>query len=152
MRVLTKDEEHRLAVVNLVLDTEISALVCKKCQYCTHFLPQDVGCRVTTHLREKHQTTPERRYGLTKYVRSLRLPDPAQLPLRPDGSRPHPHLRVYKGYACNRRRYLTISLDLMKRHDREHLVSIQVARPAIDDLFQDVLLQSWVHGSSRNTG
>jgi hypothetical protein len=47
MRVLTKDEEHRLAVVNLVLDTEISALVCKKCQYCTHFLPQDVGSQRT---------------------------------------------------------------------------------------------------------
>jgi hypothetical protein len=64
MRVLTKDEEHCLAVVNLVLDTEISALIYKKCQYSL----STTGYQVTTHLQEKHQTTPEFRYGLTKYI------------------------------------------------------------------------------------
>jgi hypothetical protein len=37
----------------------------------------------------------------------------------------------------------------MNRHARQHLRCIQVARPAIDGLFWDVLLQSWVHGASR---
>jgi hypothetical protein len=37
----------------------------------------------------------------------------------------------------------------MTRHAREHLRCIQAARSKIDDLFRDVLLQSWVHGSSR---
>jgi hypothetical protein len=145
MRVLSEDEEHRLAIVDLVLDIRGSALICKKCEYSL----STTGSQVTSHLREKHQIAPEFRYGLTTYVRSLQLPDPAQLPLRPDGSLPHPHLRVHEGHACDQCEFRTTSLDLMTRHAREHLRCIQAARSKIDDLFRDVLLQSWVHGSSR---
>jgi hypothetical protein len=77
MRVLNEDEEHRLAVVDLLLDIGGSALICKKRQYSL----STAGCQVTTHLRGKQQTAPELRYGLTIYVWSLQLPDPAQLPL-----------------------------------------------------------------------
>jgi hypothetical protein len=145
MRGVNDDDKRRLAVVDLELDLREPALICKKCQYSL----STAGCQVTSHLREKHQTAPELRYGLTTYFRSLQLPDPAQLPLRSDGSRPHPHLRVHKGHVCNHCGYRTISLNLMSRHAREHLRCIESARSEIDSQFRDVFLQSWIHGSSR---
>jgi hypothetical protein len=54
MRVPNKDEEHRLAVVDLVLDIGGSALICKKCEY---FLPQDVRSqRIYGKSTRQHQS------------------------------------------------------------------------------------------------
>jgi hypothetical protein len=82
MRVPDEEAERRLTLVDLVLDIEGPALICKKCGYAL----APAGSQVTTHLLGKHQTTPELRSGLTKLIRPLELPDLAKLPLRPDDS------------------------------------------------------------------
>jgi hypothetical protein len=128
-----------------VLDIEGPALICKKCGYAL----ASAGSQVTTHLSGKHQTAPELRNGLTKLIRPLELPDPVELPLSPDDSQPHPHLKVRNGHVCRRCDYRTTSLDLMTRHARQHIRRTQATRSAVDDLFYDVLLQTWVHGASR---
>ncbi|KAH7418812.1 hypothetical protein BKA64DRAFT_763499 [Cadophora sp. MPI-SDFR-AT-0126] len=140
MRVPDEEAEHRLTLVDLVLDIERPALICKKCGYAL----APARSQVTTHLSGKHQTAPELRRGLTKLIRPLELPDPAELPLRPDDSQPHPHLKVHNGHVCRRCDYRTASLDLMTRHARQHIHGTQAARSAVDDLFYDVLLQTWV--------
>jgi len=89
----------------------------KKCGYAL----APARSQVTTYLSGKHQTVPELRNGLTKLIRPLGLPDPAELPLRLDNSQPHPYLKVHNGHVYRCYDYRTTSLELMTRHARQHI-------------------------------
>src|SRR5436190_18033768 len=134
----------------LYADPDTRALICRRatCQYALAV----TGSQVTSHLRDKHQVSKEYRQGLTAHIRHhpIGLRDPADIPSRPDGSEAHPELRVYDGFACRRCRFLTASYDTLTRHlSRTHLNSWQVSKPRIDDLYDDVFLQSWTYGALR---
>jgi hypothetical protein len=82
-----------LTVVNLLLDPQGPALICKTCQYALAVSKS----QVTSHLWEKHRTSLESRRDITPLIRSLNIPNPTDIPLRLDNSPVHPHLKVYDG-------------------------------------------------------
>lgn len=137
-----------LTAVNLVFDPDGPALICKTCQYALAVS----GSQVTSHLWNKHQICAESRRDITPLIRSLRIPSPTTIRLRPNKSLAHPHLEIYRGYACLTCKYATINLEAMSRHvsscySLPHAPSTRRRSP--DDLYQDVLLQAWVSGASR---
>ncbi|KAH8749809.1 hypothetical protein BGZ57DRAFT_1019545 [Hyaloscypha finlandica] len=133
---------ERLAQAHLIFDPSGPVLICQKCQYA--LAPS--GTQVTSHLRIKHQTPLHLRGGLTKYVQSLGLPDPATISLRGDGAPAHLHLQVYKGHACRQCDYRTTSLDLITRHvGHKH----SKTSSTFDTLYDNVSLQAWTQGASR---
>jgi hypothetical protein len=95
-----------LTAVNLVLDPRGPALICKTCQYALAVSKS----QVTSHLWEKHKISLASRRDITSYIHSLNIPNPVNLPRRPDRSFVHPHLKVYGGYACLSCIYRTINL------------------------------------------
>jgi hypothetical protein len=135
-----------LTDVNLVYDPQGPVLICKTCGYALAVSRS----QVTSHLWEKHQISPESRRNITSLIRSLQIPDPTGIPLRPDQSLSHPYLKVCRGYACHTCDSRTINLDTITRHVsscRPQPLSRRRKNP--DDLYQDVFLQSWVSGASR---
>jgi hypothetical protein len=72
--------------------------------------------QVTSHLWEKHQISPESRRNITSLIRSLQIPDPTGIPLRPNQSLSHPYLKVYRGYACHTCDSRIINLDTITCH------------------------------------
>jgi hypothetical protein len=137
-----------LTAVNLVFDPDGPALICKACQYALAVS----GSQVTSHLWNKHQIRPESRRDITPLIRSLKIPNPTDIRLRPDKSLVHPHLEVYRGYACLTCKYRTINLETMTRHVSSccpppRAPSTRRRNP--DDLYQDVQLQTWASGASR---
>jgi hypothetical protein len=73
--------------------------------------------------------------------------DPASVQARPDGSLMHPKLQLHDGYTCRLCRYRTINPFIVSRHlSKEHPNgSRQSSRSEIDDLYDDVYLQTWTH-------
>ncbi len=138
-----------LAAVNLVYDPLGPALICKTCQYALAVSKS----QVTSHLWEKHSICPESRRDITPLIRSLEISNPTELPLRPDHSLVHPYLQVYHGYTCVTCKHRTINLDTITRHVIYCCPPPRAAtaprRRNPDDLYHDVLLQSWVSGASR---
>jgi hypothetical protein len=137
-----------LTAVNLVFDPTGPALICKTCQYTLAVS----GSQVTSHLWNKHQICPESRRDITPLIRSLKIPNPRDIHLRPDQSLVCLHLVVYRGYACLNCKHRTINLETMTRHVSSccHLPRVpSTCRQNPDDLYQDVLLQTWVSGASR---
>ncbi|KAH8591171.1 hypothetical protein B0O99DRAFT_719407, partial [Bisporella sp. PMI_857] len=137
-----------LTAVNLVYDPQGPALICKTCQYALAVSKS----QVTSHLWEKHRICPESRRDITPLIRSLKIPNPTDIRLRPDQSLVHPHLEVYRGYACLTCRFRTINLDTITRHVSSCCPpprASSVRRRNPDDLYQDVRLQTWVAGASR---
>src|SRR4051794_16268262 len=102
-------EHPLLASVNLTFDLEGQTLICRTCQYAL----ATSRSQVTSHLWEKHHIPSNGRKGLTAYIRSLNLPDPANIAPRPDGSPIHPTLKLHRGYACRTCKYRTINLDMI---------------------------------------
>jgi hypothetical protein len=100
-------EYSLLPAVNLVFDPLGPALICKTCRYALAVS----GSQVTSHLWEKHQICPESRRDITVLIRSIQIPNPREIPLRPDDSLAHPHLKIYHGYRCRTCSYRTINLD-----------------------------------------
>jgi hypothetical protein len=85
-----------LTALNLVFDPDGPALICTTCQYALSVS----GSQVTSHLWNKHKISLEPRRALTPLIRSLQIPNPADIPLWPDESPIYPHLELYRGYAC----------------------------------------------------
>src|ERR1700749_3992813 len=87
----------QLASLGLIISDPERALICTResCQYALQVHDK----RVSRHLCEKHQVPKYDRRGLDKYIASLDLADPRQLPPRPDGSDPHPHLAQQVGFT-----------------------------------------------------
>ncbi|KFZ16922.1 hypothetical protein V502_04827 [Pseudogymnoascus sp. VKM F-4520 (FW-2644)] len=135
-----------LTAVNLVYDPQGPVLICKACGFALAVSRS----QVTSHLWEKHQISSESRQNITSVIRSLQIPNPTGISLRPDQSLSHPYLKVYRGYACHTCDTRTINLDTITRHVsscRPQPLSRHRKNP--DRLYQDVLLQSWVSGASR---
>ena len=137
-----------LASLNLFYDPKGPALVCTTCK-CALAVS---GFQITSHLWNKHQICIESRRAITPLIRSLQIPSPTDISPRPDQSLRHPHLTVYRGYACVTCNSRTINLDTMTRHVLSCRPSIH--RPSRrrrnpDNLYEDVLLQSWGSGPSR---
>ena len=76
---------RRLTALGLYQNHPEPAIICCRCRYAL----QASGEAVVKHLWEKYQIPPDARKGLTPFVKSLRLPNPNQLPRRPDASPPH---------------------------------------------------------------
>ena len=137
-----------LMAVNLVFDPQGPALICKTCRYALAVSRS----QVTSHLWEKHQICQEFRRAINPLIRCLQIPNPNDIPLRPGQSLAHPHLEVYRGYACHTCKYRTINLDRMTPHVSSCCAPPRVSskrRLNLDDLYQDVLLQSWASRASR---
>jgi hypothetical protein len=137
-----------LTAVDLVFDPDGPALICKVCQY-TLAVSRS---QVTSHLWNKHQICPESRQDITPLIRSLKIPNSTNIRLRPDKSLVHPHLEVYRGYACLTCKYRTISLEMMTRHVSPCCPpprALSTRRRNPDDPYQDVQLQTWATGASR---
>ena len=105
-----------------------------------------------SYLRDNHQVSKSDQRGLTRYLTSIypnRFRNPADVPLCNKGSDAHLYLRVYDGYSCQECRYYAINyLELSKYILKNHLNGQQVLRGRIQDLYDDVYLQTWTYGSS----
>lgn len=137
-----------LASLNLLFDSEGPALVCTTCKYALAVS----GSKVTSHLWNKHQIRVESRWSITPLIGSFKLSNPTEICLCPDQSPVHPHLKVYRGYTCLTCRCRTINLDTMTRHVSSCCPPPRAPftpRRNPDELYQDVLLQTWVSGGSR---
>ncbi|KAL3588064.1 hypothetical protein FPOAC2_13963 [Fusarium poae] len=99
----------------LYLNQPEPAILCIQCKFA---LKAD-GDRVSRHLGERHGISKLARRGPGLLIRALRLPDPKTLPVRPDGSSPHPHLRIQQGAACRHCGLRSTSLEVLSRHLKE---------------------------------
>ncbi|KAJ9655510.1 hypothetical protein H2201_008786 [Coniosporium apollinis] len=107
---------------------------------------------VTTHLDKKHNVPKELRNGLTRYIREhpYQFRDLSSIPIRLDGSAPHPELRVHEGYACRECKFYTASFKRMTDHlSKVHLCD-HASKSRTDSLYDDVFLQTWGDGPTRN--
>ncbi|KAJ0132428.1 Uncharacterized protein HZ326_24490 [Fusarium oxysporum f. sp. albedinis] len=103
---------EQLESLGLYLNQPEPAIICIQCKFA---LKVD-GDRVSRHLGERHGISKLARRGLGPFIRTLRLPDPETLPVRSDGSSPHPHLRIQQGAACRHCGLRSISLEVLSRH------------------------------------
>ncbi|KAL5434706.1 hypothetical protein PMIN06_011321 [Paraphaeosphaeria minitans] len=136
-----------LARCDLYADVENRALICRKCKYAL----ATSGSQVTTHLDKKHYVSKELRKGLTRYLRQhpCGFKDPNAIPIRPNGSPPHPELRVHEGFACRECDFYTTSSKLLTGHLSTLHLRERASRQRTDPLYDDVFLQTWSDGPTR---
>jgi Orsellinic acid/F9775 biosynthesis cluster protein D len=136
-----------LARLKLYVDIEEQLLICGRCGYA---LAVDRS-QVTSHLRDKHGINQQDRSGLTKHLNTVYphgFRNPAEVPLRTDGSDIHPQLIVYEGFACCS--FRTINYHELTRHiSQQHLDGRHATSSRIGHLYSLVYLQTWTHGASR---
>ncbi|KAL5603423.1 hypothetical protein FOVSG1_006173 [Fusarium oxysporum f. sp. vasinfectum] len=111
---LSLDQYSRLEKLHLHFNLPEQAIICTLCGYA---LAADDD-RVGRHLGEKHHISKSARRQLNALVNSLKLPSPDTLPKRPDGSTPHPHLRIQDGKACKHCGLRSTSSDVLSKHIR----------------------------------
>ncbi|KAK1613526.1 hypothetical protein BDP81DRAFT_513408 [Colletotrichum phormii] len=145
---LTGKQRRRLEALQLHLNEPELVLICRPCGYALKPFEE----RVSRHLAEKHDVPKRQRRGLSTLVKSLRLGDPNDVALRPDGLPPHEALTVTRGHACHHCSYRTASDDLVCRHlSKAH--GIKDSRKADgwqrDHIHSGVLLQSWSQNGTR---
>lgn len=113
---------QKLESVGLFLNRPEPAIICKQCGFAIH--PN----RVLRHPGDTHDVSKPARRGLKAVLSLWSLPDPGSLPLRPDGSRPHPHLAIQRGSACKHCGLRSISDKVLATHVRTyHSDKIQIA-------------------------
>lgn len=145
-RLDSESLDRQLACLGLCRNRPEPAIICRPCQYAL----QASGEAVAKHLWEKHQIPPEARKGLTPFVRSLRLPDPNQLPRRPDASPPHPDLAVQRGAACRQCSFRSTSMDRIRRHLSKAHGQKNGRQTWLPDLVhENISLQSWTRNGCR---
>jgi len=103
---------RRLESLGLILNSPEPAIICRSCRFT--LVPS--GDSVSRHLAEKHNVSKAARRGLSHCINALNLPHPEKLPLRQNGSPPHPHLHFQRGAVCSVCDYKTTSFDLIRRH------------------------------------
>lgn len=96
-------------MLGLYYDKVEPVLICQQCRYAL----KPSSETVTRHLGEKHRISASARRGLNRFVASLRLPDPNKLPLRQDGTTPHPHLLIKSGVVCSACYFCSTSIDIV---------------------------------------
>src|SRR5882757_8042859 len=76
--------------------------------------------------------------------------NPADLAPRDNGSDAHLLLRVQDGFSCRGCRYHTTHYPELSKHiSKNHLNGRLASRARIQDLYDDVYLQSWTNGATR---
>ncbi|KAH7228377.1 hypothetical protein B0J15DRAFT_411279 [Fusarium solani] len=116
---------EQLDRLGLHLNQPERAILCIQCKFA---LKADGG-RIARHLGERHGISKLARRGLGPFMRSLRLPDPEKLPVRSDGSSPHPRLRIQQGAACRHCGLRSTGLEVLSRHLKKfHSQDIQHSR------------------------
>ncbi|KAF4981747.1 hypothetical protein FDECE_17640 [Fusarium decemcellulare] len=143
---LSRKELRWLEKLGLYFNEPEHAILCTRCGFAIN--PQ--SDRVSRHLREKHDISKKERWGLNQFIHSLRLQDPASLPLRVDGSRPHPHLALQCGSACKHCGLRSVSEKVLADHLRkEHEDKVsrmgrqQTRHWLHDHIRQGISFQSW---------
>ena len=136
-----------LARLHLYVDLKEQLLICGECGYALAV----ERSQATSHLRDKHHIDHGDRRGLTKHL-NTQYPhgfrNPAEVPLRADGSDIHPRLAVHEGFACFS--YRTVNYHELTKHiSQQHLGGRQATSSRIGNLYDDVYLQTWTHGASR---
>lgn len=145
-RLDPEDLDQRLATLGLVRNRPEPAIICRHCQYAL----KPSGEAVSKHLWEKHQLSTDARKGLNPFVKSLNLPNPNQLPLRPDGCPPHPYLIAQPGVACRQCSFRSTSIDLVRRHLSKVHGQKKDRQIWFSDLIHENLsLQSWTQNGPR---
>ena len=138
----------RLVSLGLTISDPERALICTR-EACRYAL-QVHDKRVSRHLWEKHQIPKCERKGLDRYIASLHLSDPRQLPPRADGSDPDPHLATQVGFTCRICRDKSVSLKLTDQHiRRSHGAEYPREVQNIYRLRDKVYLQSWIQEGAR---
>lgn len=77
-----------LEKLELYFNKSKPAILCRKCG----LVLKPGGDRVSKHLSKSRGIAKGNRRGPNALTWSLNLPDPSALPVRPDGSSPHPYL------------------------------------------------------------
>jgi DNA-directed RNA polymerase subunit M/transcription elongation factor TFIIS len=89
------DAARDWAHLPLHFDFKQRLVICRSCGYAL------AHSQVASHLREKHQISPEQHKGLTLYIERYSFQEPGNTAPRDDGCREHPALRTYGGFACS---------------------------------------------------
>lgn len=98
--------------------------------------------RVSRHLGEAHGLARKARRGLNQLIKALNLPDPGELPPRPEVSETHPHLALQNGAACKHCSFRSVSLKVLSRHLRlEHKDKIKQRSSSKGGWLQDHILE-----------
>ncbi|KAH7111674.1 hypothetical protein B0J13DRAFT_461819, partial [Dactylonectria estremocensis] len=143
---LSTPQHRRLDELGLYLNLPEPAIICTACGFA---LKADSD-RVSRHLGEKHGVSKSARWGLNSLIYSLNLPDPGELPPRPNRSSPHLHLALQEGLACKHCGLRSISNKVMvdhvkKAHRSEMGLAARYNRRiwVRDHIDEKVLFQSW---------
>ncbi|KJZ70995.1 hypothetical protein HIM_09606 [Hirsutella minnesotensis 3608] len=143
-RIPTAKENERLLALGLYYNEPEPAVLCIRCG----FALKTGTDRVSRHLGEKHGITRKARRGLNRLVRSLQLPEPAQLARRPDGSAKHPHLVLQKGASCKHCSFRSASLVLLSHHlkrSHRHVINANPrGRWLRSHVNEGLLFQGWL--------
>jgi hypothetical protein len=129
----------------LYWDPDFPLVICQPCRFALG------PAQASAHLWLKHQIPLEQRQGLTGYLRKHGFQEPAKVAPRPGGSPEHRALRTYEGFACRAcDEYCTIDLSNMLKHLRlQHADIPRPSRRTVDQLYEDVYLQTWTHSTHR---
>ncbi|EXK79045.1 hypothetical protein FOQG_16313 [Fusarium oxysporum f. sp. raphani 54005] len=91
---LRPSQLQKLESLGLYYNSPEPAIICIECGFAIN------PTRAPRHPGDKHHIPKAARRGLKHLIYSLNLPNPETLPLRSDGSPPHPYLTIQKGSAC----------------------------------------------------
>jgi hypothetical protein len=115
-------------------------IICRSCK----FSLGDSPSAVANHLTEKHNVPKSTTKELMRLLRPYTFLGPEALRLRPDGSTPHPHLRVQRGIACRHCSFKTTSHEVLSRHlSKNYGVKRKSPTWLYDHVVSGLLLQSW---------
>ncbi|KAM0361930.1 hypothetical protein ACHAPK_011646, partial [Fusarium culmorum] len=150
--VLRPSQLQKLENLGLYYNSAEPAIICIQCGFAIN------PTRASRHPGDKHHVPKPVRRGLKSLICSLNLPNPETLPLRPDGSPPHPHLTVHKGSACKHCGLRSVSekvllTHLKSKHNKEiKLAARQHTRYWLRDHIQQGLsFQSWAANDIRRS-
>jgi hypothetical protein len=111
----TRDPESvraHLVSHRLFMNEPEPVIICRTCR----FALSDSPVAVANHLAEKHGALKLDTKELRRLLRPYTFLGPEALRLRPDGSTPHPHLRVQPSIACVHCAFKTTSHKVLSRH------------------------------------
>ncbi|KAG6996471.1 hypothetical protein FocnCong_v014856 [Fusarium oxysporum f. sp. conglutinans] len=141
---LRPSQLQKLESLGLYYNSPEPAIICIECGFAIN------PTRAPRHPGDKHHIPKSARRGLKPLIYSLNLPNPETLPLRPNGSPPHPNLTVYKGSACKHCGLRSISEKVLLAHVKsKHSKDIKLAARQqtrhwlSDHIQQGLSFQSW---------
>ncbi|KNB18453.1 hypothetical protein FOXG_22240 [Fusarium oxysporum f. sp. lycopersici 4287] len=123
---LRPSQLQKLESLGLYYNSPEPAIICIGCSFAIN------PTRAPRHPGDKHHIPKSARRGLKPLIYSLNLPNPETLPLRPNGSPPHPNLTVYKGSASKHCGLRSISEKVLLAHAKtKHSKEIKLAATSL---------------------